>query len=165
MNSMYVWLKKPESTPSRAVARDLSSSTSFLLVCRKLPVTNFLSLKQTLFSKTYTHLDARSWFQATRHSDPNQGPYYARRAIRDGTENNGKRGLFPKITRVASFTRQKAAGTAVPSFTSRLISDNLAAGMGPIHDEEDIKGVAGTLYGGTCVDRDDFSLALTLHMF
>lgn len=37
--------------------------------------------------------------------------------------------------------------------------------MGPIHDEEDIKGVAGTLYGGTCVDRDDICLALTLHMF
>jgi hypothetical protein len=45
----------------------------------------------------------------------------------------------------------KAAGTAIPSFTSRLISDNLAAGMSPIHDEEDIKGVAGTLYGGAFV--------------
>jgi hypothetical protein len=33
------------------------------------------------FSKTYTHLDARSRFQATRPSDPNQGPYYARYAI------------------------------------------------------------------------------------
>jgi hypothetical protein len=42
----------------------------------------------------------------------------------------------------------KAAGTAIPSFTSRLISDNLSAGKGPVHDEEDIKGVAGTLYGG-----------------
>ncbi len=44
----------------------------------------------------------------------------------------------------------KAAGTAVPSFTSRLISDNLDARKGPVHDEEDIKGVAGTLYGGDC---------------
>jgi hypothetical protein len=42
----------------------------------------------------------------------------------------------------------KAAGTAIPSFTSTLISDNLAAGTSPVHDEEDIKGVAGTLYGG-----------------
>jgi hypothetical protein len=42
----------------------------------------------------------------------------------------------------------KAAGTAIPSFTSTLISDNLAAGASPVHDEEDIKGVAGTLYGG-----------------
>ena len=42
----------------------------------------------------------------------------------------------------------KAAGTAIPSLTSRLISDNLAAGTSPVHDEEDIKGLAGTLYGG-----------------
>lgn len=42
----------------------------------------------------------------------------------------------------------KAAGTAIPSFTSTLISDNLSAGKCPVHDEEDIKGVAGTLYGG-----------------
>ncbi len=46
-------------------------------------------------------------------------------------------------------TLVKAAGTAIPSFTSTLISDNLAAGTSPVHDEEDIKGVAGTLYGGT----------------
>src|SRR5712672_2343212 len=44
----------------------------------------------------------------------------------------------------------KAAGTAVPSLTSSLISDNLAAGKSPVHDEEDIKGVAGVLYGGAC---------------
>jgi hypothetical protein len=49
----------------------------------------------------------------------------------------------------------KAAGTAIPSFTSRLISDNLAAGQSPVHDEEDIKGVAGTLYGGTLLPSPD----------
>ncbi|KAH9039121.1 cytochrome P450 [Lactarius pseudohatsudake] len=57
-----------------------------------------------------------------------------------------------------------AAGTAVPSFTSRLISDNLAA---PIHDEEDIKGVAGTLYGAaadtTSATLATFILAMILH--
>ncbi|KAI9449001.1 cytochrome P450 [Lactarius psammicola] len=58
-----------------------------------------------------------------------------------------------------------AAGTAVPSFTSRLISDNLAARMGPVHDEEDIKGVAGTLYGGNCTSATlaAFILAMILH--
>ncbi|KAI0297971.1 cytochrome P450 [Russula brevipes] len=58
-----------------------------------------------------------------------------------------------------------AAGTAMPSFTSRLISDNLAAGMSPIHDEEDIKGVAGTLYGGafTSATLAAFFLAMILH--
>lgn len=60
-----------------------------------------------------------------------------------------------------------AAGTAVPSFTSRLISDNLAARMGPVHDEEDIKGVAGTLYGAaadtTSATLAAFILAMILH--
>lgn len=60
-----------------------------------------------------------------------------------------------------------AAGTAVPSFTSRLISDNLAAGLGPTHDEEDIKGVAGTLYGAaadtTSATLAAFILAMILH--
>ena len=36
--------------------------------------------------------------------------------------------------------------------------------MGPVHDEEDIKGVAGTLYGGTSVDRDDLPGAHTSHV-
>jgi hypothetical protein len=38
--------------------------------------------------------------------------------------------------------------------------------MGPVHDEEDIKGVAGTLYGGTVLLLiGTICLALTLHMF
>lgn len=53
------------------------------------------------------------------------------------------------LTSTCTLIPVKAAGTAIPSFTSTLISDNLAAGTSPIHDEEDIKGVAGTLYGGT----------------
>ncbi|KAI0298977.1 cytochrome P450 monooxygenase [Multifurca ochricompacta] len=61
-----------------------------------------------------------------------------------------------------------AAGTATPSFTSRLISDNIAAGgKCPIHDEEDIKGVAGTLYGAaadtTSATLATFFLAMILH--
>ena len=52
------------------------------------------------------------------------------------------------LTEHKPLTLFKAAGTAIPSFTSTLISDNLAAGTSPVHDEEDIKGVAGTLYGG-----------------
>ena len=53
------------------------------------------------------------------------------------------------LTSTCTLTLVKAAGTAIPSFTSTLISDNLTAGTSPVHDEEDIKGVAGTLYGGT----------------
>jgi len=60
-----------------------------------------------------------------------------------------------------------AAGTAIPSFTSSLISDNLAAGQSPIHDEEDIKGVAGTLYTAaadtTTATLATFFLAMILH--
>lgn len=60
-----------------------------------------------------------------------------------------------------------AAGTAIPSFTSTLISDNLAAGTSPVHDEEDIKGVAGTLYGAaadtTSATLATFFLAMILH--
>jgi len=60
-----------------------------------------------------------------------------------------------------------AAGTAIPSLTSRLISDNLAAGQSPVHDEEDIKGIAGTLYGAaadtTFATLTSFLLAMILH--
>ncbi|KAH9986195.1 cytochrome P450 [Russula compacta] len=60
-----------------------------------------------------------------------------------------------------------AAGAAIPSLTSRLISDNLAAGTSPVHDEEDIKGLAGTLYGAgadtTYATLAAFFLAMILH--
>lgn len=58
----------------------------------------------------------------------------------------------------------KAAGTATPSFTSRPISDNLAAGQPPLYDEEDIKGVAGTPYGGTLLPSTDLAFR-RLHLF
>ena len=57
----------------------------------------------------------------------------------------------------------KAAGTAIPSFTSTLISDNLAAGTSPVHAEEDIKGVAGTLYGGAFFTLSDPGASLDAH--
>ncbi|KAI9509896.1 cytochrome P450 [Russula earlei] len=62
---------------------------------------------------------------------------------------------------------EMAAGTAIPSLTSSLISENLAAGKHPVHDEEDIKGIAGTLYGAaadtTSATLAAFLLAMILH--
>ncbi|KAI0060162.1 cytochrome P450 [Artomyces pyxidatus] len=39
-----------------------------------------------------------------------------------------------------------AAGTAVPSFTSGLLTENDNSNDTPVHDDEDIKGIAGVLY-------------------
>jgi hypothetical protein len=146
MNSMYDWLKKPAPTPLRSVARDLCSWTSSLLVCRKLLVQ--ISSPKLFFLHLVKHIP--SWMPGAgfkRHA--------LRTRIKVRTMHDAPYEMVQKTV---------AAGTAVPSFTSRLISDNLAAVLGPIHDEEDIKGVAGTLYGGTCVDRDDLPGAHTSHV-
>ncbi|KAI0276059.1 cytochrome P450 [Russula aff. rugulosa BPL654] len=67
-------------------------------------------------------------------------------------------------TRIKMVRKATAAGTAIPSFTSTLISDNLAAGTSPIHDEEDIKGVAGTSAADTTsATLAAFFLAMILH--
>ena len=43
----------------------------------------------------------------------------------------------------------KAAGTASPSFTASLVEDYLSRDSLTREVEEDIKGAAGVLYGGT----------------
>lgn len=139
------------------VALAQSLSTSFLLVCRSC---DSCSWRTSPDSTSFTVKHIPTWMPGAgfkRHAlrtrikvrTMHDTPY---EMVRKATVS-----LDSRISTSHSFFL-KAAGTAIPSFTSRLISDNLAAGHSPVHDEEDIKGVAGTLYGGALSPSPDLAV-------